>query len=172
MRGEEKTITGDMPPRARGIRARWWPTAVRALFARWRAAHVHAFTPPRADDPLALRLTLIGLVIALQNLLELPREVFTAVLGPNLTSLLLVVALAGSLVLLLAGLAKHPPEWRWLRLRPVQAAVLFLTLVAALLGLRAAGIAVAAGFQPPDYPNDGTTLDHYAAQDTSAIRRG
>src|SRR5262249_44168173 len=119
----------------------------------------------RADDPLALRLTLLGIIVALHNILELPRELLNGVFGARLTSLLIVAVLAGSLVLLLIALGERPPAWRWLRARPVQGGVLAITLVAALLGLRAVGAATVAGFQSPVYPNDGTTLDHYAAQE-------
>ena len=118
-----------------------------------------------ADSALAVRLTLLALVIALQNLLELPRELFTAVLGSQLTSLLIVVILAGSLLLLLRALAAEPPSWKWLRSRRVQTALLAVTLAAALLGIKTTGSILVAGFQSPYYPNDGTTLDHYAAQE-------
>jgi len=130
-----------------------------------RSWRVPALTLPRPDEPLALRLTLLGIVIALHNVLELPRELLNGIFGARLTSLLIVAALATSLVLLLLALAEHPPAWRWLRARPVQVGVLTLTLVAALLGLRTMGTAIVSGFQPPVYPNDGTTLDHYAAQE-------
>jgi hypothetical protein len=153
MRSEETTITT-----AAWLRA--W-----RMRARGRSWSFPALTPPRADEPLALRLTLLGIVVALQNILELPRELLTGVFGAKLTSLLIVAALGTSLVLLLSALAKQPPAWRWLRLRPVQVAILAFTLGAALLGLRAAATAVVAGFAPPDYPNDGTTLDHYAAEE-------
>ncbi len=150
---QETTITKATLPRAGRVRARG---------SSW---HVPPLTLPRADEPLALRLTLLGVVIALHNVLELPRELLTGVFGARLTSLLIVAAVASSLVLLLVALAERPPTWRWLRARPVQVGVLALTLVAALLGLRAVGTALVAGFQPPIYPNDGTTLDHYAAQE-------
>jgi hypothetical protein len=79
---------------------------------------------------------------------------------------LIFLALGGSLALLLCALAKRPPDWAWLRSRWIQCAVLAVTLGAALLGLRTLGSIAVAGFlSPPSYPNDGTTLDHYAAQE-------
>lgn len=117
------------------------------------------------DDRLAARLTLLGVVVALQNLLELPRELFTAALGPIPTSLLMFLALGGSLALLLRGLAKEPPRWRWLRSPGVRVVVLTVSLVAALFGLKTFGSIATSAWHAPDYPNDGTTLDHYAAQE-------
>ncbi|HEX6820134.1 MAG TPA: hypothetical protein VF120_17290 [Ktedonobacterales bacterium] len=145
------------------------PAFVRSLQARIPAriqrmrGALSSWRPPAPESTLAVRLTLVGLVIALQNLLELPRELFTAFLGLQLTSLLVVMVLAASLVLLLRALALEPPSWAWLRSRRVQTAVLVVTLAAALLGVKTAGSILVSGFRAPYYPNDGTTLDHYAA---------
>jgi hypothetical protein len=112
----------------------------------------------------AARLTLLGLVVALQNLIELPRPLFRDHLGRPLTGLLIVLATGGSLALLLLALRTPLPRWCWPRARWVQIGVLALTLAAIPTGVRQVGVMLAAGFQPPSYPNDGTTLDHYAAQ--------
>jgi hypothetical protein len=131
-------------------------TARRFRLPRWVA---------RPDGDTAVRLTLVGAAIALQNLLELPREPITQALGPRLTGVLVVGALAGSLVLLLAAVAVRVPAWRWPRLRWVQALVLAATLCAAVVGVRQVVGILAASVGPPQYANDGTTLDHYAAQE-------
>ena len=119
---------------------------------------------PRAD--IAQRLTLLGLAIALQNLLEAPRRMLLGVFGERLTGLVIVGALrsvalpdfprdpAGGAEMALAG---EPVASRWL--------CLSLTLVAALFGLKSLASIAVAGFNAPYYPNDGTTLDHYAAQE-------
>ncbi len=119
-------------------------------------------TLPRGD--VAARLTLIGVVIALHNLLETPRDPLTQTIGAPLTGALAFVALTASLGLLLLALAERPPQWRWLRSRRAQTVVLALTLAAALVGVKQLGAMAVASFQPPFYPNDGATLDQYAAQ--------
>src|SRR5258708_31477712 len=111
----------------------------------------------------AARLTLLGLVVALQNVIELPRPLFRDHLGRPLTGLLIVLATGGSLALLLIALRTPLPRWRWPRARWVQIGVLALTLAAIPTGARQLGVMLAAGFQPPAYPHDGTPLDHYAA---------
>jgi hypothetical protein len=111
----------------------------------------------------ARRLTLLGLAVALQNVLELPRDALIHVFGAPMTSLLVMLALAASLGLILTALRPRVPTWSLLRARPVQALVLLATLAAVPLGLRQLGAATVAGFQAPSYPNDGTTLDHEAA---------
>ncbi|HEY7849508.1 MAG TPA: glycosyltransferase 87 family protein [Ktedonobacterales bacterium] len=113
---------------------------------------------------VAARLTLLGVVIALHNLLELPRDPLSQAIGAPLTGLLAFLALAVSLALLLLALGEHAPRWRWLRSRRAQAIILALTLGAALIGVKQLGTMAIASFQPPFYPNDGATLDHYAAQ--------
>jgi hypothetical protein len=117
---------------------------------------------PRGEA--AVRLTLLGLVVSIQNAFELPRAPLRAALGTPLTGVVVVVALGGSLALLLAALRPNLPAWRWPRDRRVQAAVLALVLLATPIGIGQSAKLLAAGFQPPLYPNDGTTLDHYAAQ--------
>lgn len=108
---------------------------------------------------------LIALVIALHNLLEAPRDAVTRALGAAATGALAFVTLSLSLWLLLLALWERPPQWRWLRSRWALALALALTLGAGLIGLRQVGVMVAATVQsPPYYPNDGATLDQYAAQ--------
>ncbi|HEY7849779.1 MAG TPA: hypothetical protein VIC27_06915, partial [Ktedonobacterales bacterium] len=113
---------------------------------------------------VAARLTLLGVVIALHNLLELPRDPLSQAIGAPLTGLLAFLALAVSLALLLLALGERAPRWRWLRSRRAQAVILALTLGAALIGVKQLGTMAVASFQPPFYPNDGATLDQYAAQ--------
>jgi hypothetical protein len=117
---------------------------------------------PKGDT--AARLTLLGLVIVLQNLLELPRPAYQTAPRMQLLGLGVVLALGGSLALLLIALRPQMPSWRWLRSRYVQALVLLLILAAIPTGLMQVGNMVASPFRPAFYPNDGTTLDHYAAQ--------
>ena len=112
----------------------------------------------------AARLTLVALALVLQNLLELPRTVFSNVIGAALTGVLVVLLLAASLVLLLAAVGKHPPNWRWPYRRGVQIAALCLTLAVVPLGVAQCVKIGVASFTAPQYSNDGTTLDHYAAQ--------
>lgn len=119
-------------------------------------------TLPQGD--IAARLALVGVVIVLHNLLELPRDPLTAAIGAPLTGMLAFVALSASLGLLLWALTERPPAWRWLRSRRAQAVILALTLAAALVGVKQLGAMAVASFQPPFYPNDGATLDQYAAQ--------
>src|SRR5574338_750 len=69
------------------------------------------FVVPR--PAMAARLTLVALALVLQNLLELPRTVFSNVIGVALTGVFVVLVLAGSLALLLAAVARQPPRWRW-----------------------------------------------------------
>jgi len=143
------------------------PQILRAT--RASRTQLRRWLPLPAGEPAA-RLTLLGLVIFLQNALEFPRSGVTQALGQPLSNVLVVLALAGSLALLLAALRERVPTWRWLRSRRVQAAVLAVTLLACLPGIHQVGTALTAGFRPPDYPNDGTTLDHYAAQQVLAAR--
>lgn len=116
------------------------------------------------EGTTAARLTLIGVVLALQNFLEFPRNGLNARIGLVAGSLLAIVALAGSLALLLVALREKLPPWRWMRSRRVQVVVLVATLAACPTGLHQLGAIAVAGFQQPQYSNDGTTLDHYAAQ--------
>jgi hypothetical protein len=111
------------------------------------------------------RLTLVALALALQNLLELPRESITQALGLRVTGILVVTALASSLVLLLAAVGVRAPSWRWPRLHWVQAAALIVTLGAAVVGVKQVGAIAVASVSAPQYANDGTTLDHYAAKE-------
>ena len=113
---------------------------------------------------VAARLTLLGVVIVLHNLLEAPRDPLTQAIGAPLTGLLAFLALTLSLGLLLLALGERAPQWRWLRSRRAQTVILALTLGAALIGVKQLGTMVVASFQPPYYPNDGATLDQYAAQ--------
>ncbi len=112
----------------------------------------------------AARLTLVALALVLQNLLELPRTVFSNVIGVALTGVFVVLVLAGSLVLLLAAVARQPPRWRWPYRRGVQIAALCLTLAVVPLGAAQCVKIGVASVSAPQYSNDGTTLDHYAAQ--------
>jgi hypothetical protein len=112
----------------------------------------------------AARLTLVAVALLLQNLLELPREIFNIALGPAFTGLLVFFALGASLVLLLAAVGGTPPRWRWPYRREAQIAVLCLTLLVVPLGVIQCGKIAVASFSAPQYANDGTTLDHYAAQ--------
>ncbi len=130
-------------------------TAATAGWRRW-------LQPPSGEA--AARLTLLAFVIALQNVIELPRPLFRDHLGKPLTGLLIVAATGGSLALLLVALRTPLPSWRWPRMRWVQIAALVLTLAALPTGVGQMAKMLAAGFQAPSYPNDGTTLDHYAAQ--------
>ena len=113
---------------------------------------------------MAARLTLVALALVLQNLLELPRTVFSNVIGVALTGVFVVLVLAGSLALLLAAVARQPPRWRWPYRRGVQIAALCLTLAVVPLGVAQCVKIGVASFSAPQYSNDGTTLDHYAAQ--------
>ena len=112
----------------------------------------------------AARLTLLGLAIIFQDLLELPRPSYTSAPGKQLLGIGVFLALAGSLTLLLAALRTRVPAWRWLWSRKVQAIVLLLVLAACPTGLIQLGKMATTAFAPAFYPNDGTTLDHYAAQ--------
>lgn len=112
----------------------------------------------------AARLTLVALALVLQNLLELPRTIFSNVIGVALTGVLVVVLLAASLALLLAAVGARPPRWRWPYRRGVQILALCLTLAVVPLGVAQCVKIGVASFSAPQYSNDGTTLDHYAAQ--------
>ena len=120
------------------------------------------FAVPRGET--AARLTLLGLVIVLQDLLELPRPAFPSAPGKQLLGIGVFLTLAVSLALLLVATRPQLPAWRALRSRRVQAVVLLLTLAACPTGLMQIGRMATVAFAPPFYPNDGTTLDHYAAQ--------
>ena len=104
----------------------------------------------------------------LQNLLEFPRKGIRETLGKPLTSLLVFLILGGSLVLLFIALRPRLPSsaksWRWLHSRRFHALVLLAVAASAIIGVRQVGVMSVAGFRPPQYPNDGTTLDHAAAQ--------
>ncbi len=117
---------------------------------------------PQGDT--AARLTLLGLVIGLQNLLELPRPSYHAAPWEQLLGIGVFLALGGSLVLLVVALRAQIPRWRWLYSRRVQALVLLVVLAACPTGMLQVGKMATSAFAPPFYPNDGTTLDHYAAQ--------
>lgn len=127
-------------------------------FTRWAQRWI---VVPRPS--FAARLTLVALALALQNLLELPRELLSNVLGVPLTGLLVLVVLAASLVLLLDAV-QVSPRWRWAYRRDAQILALCLTLVVVPLGVFQTAKIVVASFSAPQYANDGTTLDHYAAQ--------
>ena len=128
--------------------------AVRRRLPAWLVA-------PRGDT--AVRLLLIGVALAFQNYLEFPRNGLNAWLGKPLASIFAFLALSGSLVFLILALKDRVPRWRWLRSRRTQVAVLVVTLAACPTGLHQLGVIATAGFQAPQYSNDGTTLDHYAA---------
>ncbi|HKS69485.1 MAG TPA: hypothetical protein VJQ45_03630, partial [Ktedonobacterales bacterium] len=119
-------------------------------------------TLPRGEP--AARLTLLGVVVAIQNFFELPRGPLRNAIGTPLTGIVVVAALAAMLALTLTALRPKLPAWRWPRSRIVQVVVLALTLLALPIGIGQNVKLLAAGFQAPMYPNDGTTLDHYAAQ--------
>ncbi len=128
-----------------------------------------AQTTPRAwlavpTGERAARLTLVGLVIALHNALELPRDAITATLGRPLTGLIVFVILSAAIGLLLVALRPQPGAWRWLHARPLQIVILLLTLGAGVVGVRQIVVAFAGAGATPTYSNDGTTLDQYAAQ--------
>lgn len=127
--------------------------------ARWARQWI---VVPRPTS--AARLTLVALALALQNLLELPRDPVTHALGATLTGVLVFLLLAASLVLLLAAVGVNPPRWRWPYRRNIQIAALCLTLLVVPLGIFQSAKVVVASFSAPQYANDGTTLDHYAAQ--------
>lgn len=112
----------------------------------------------------AARLTLVGLVIALHNALELPRDAITAALGKPITGLIVFVILSVAIGLLLVALRPQPIIWRWLYARPTQIVILLLTLGAGVVGVRQIVVAFAGAGATPIYSNDGTTLDQYAAQ--------
>lgn len=128
-------------------------------FGRWTRRWIAIPQPTNAA-----RLTLIALALALQNLLELPREPITRLLGAGLTGILVVIVLGVSLVFLLVSVAPKAPGWRWPYRRRFQALALVVTLVVVPLGIVQSAKIVAASFSAPRYSNDGTTLDHYAAQ--------
>ncbi|HET9981696.1 MAG TPA: glycosyltransferase 87 family protein [Ktedonobacterales bacterium] len=128
-------------------------------FLRWAR---HWIVVPRAGT--TARLTLVALALVLQNLLELPRTVFSTAIGLTLTSILVVALLAVSIVLLLAAVGSQPPRWRWPYRRGVQILALCLTLAVVPLGIAQCVKIGVASFSAPQYSNDGTTLDHYAAQ--------
>jgi Glycosyltransferase family 87 len=130
--------------------------AERQDLAQRRAVHLGpiAIPVPRAD--IAQRLTLLGLAIALQNLLEAPRSMLLGVFGERLTGLVIVGALGLSLYLISRAILPEAPRWRWLARPRVPVAV---------FGLKSLASIAVAGFNAPYYPNDGTTLDHYAAQE-------
>lgn len=137
------------------------PTAATepGAFARWARQWI---VVPRQTT--AARLTLVALALALQNLLELPRDPVTHALGATLTGILVVLTLAASLVLLLAAVGVKPTRWRWPYRRQAQIAALCLTLLVVPLGIFQSAKVVVASFSAPQYANDGTTLDHYAAR--------
>lgn len=141
-------------PAARTKRIPATPAAQRAPRA-W-------LTIPTGD--WAARLTLVGLVIALHNALELPRDAISATLGKPLTGLIVFVILSVAIGLLLVALRPQPIGWRWLHARPLQVAILLLTLGAGVVGVRQIIVAFAGAGVTPIYSNDGTTLDQYAAQ--------
>ncbi len=103
----------------------------------------------------------------MQDLLEFPRKGIRDTLGNPLTGLLVFVVLGGSLALLFVALRPRLPSttaWRWLRSRRLQALVLVALIAPAIIGVRQIGVMSVAGFLSPQYPNDGTTLDHEAAR--------
>lgn len=128
------------------------------VLVRWARRRV---VMPRSSS--AARLTLVALAIALQNLLELPRELLSNRLGTAVTGVLVFVVLASSLVLLMAAVTSSPPRWRWPYRRWTQILALCLTLLVVPLGITQSAKIVIASFSAPQYSNDGTTLDHYAA---------
>lgn len=112
----------------------------------------------------AARLTLIALALFLQNLLELPRELLIRFLSATATGVMVFVMLAASLVLLIAAVGAAPPRWHWPYRRATQRLALCLTLLVVPLGIAQTAKVVGTSFSAPQYSNDGTTLDHYAAQ--------
>src|SRR5579875_1414251 len=122
-------LTAPEVPRARALRVSWPARLV----------------PPTGED--ATRLTLFALVIALQNVIELPRPLIRDRLGRPLTGLLITLVLAASLALLIVSLRTKLPRWRWPRSRAVQIAVLVLTLAAVPTGLGQTAQMLAAGFR-------------------------
>jgi uncharacterized membrane protein len=112
---------------------------------------------------LRRRVTLVALAIFLQTLLELPRDPIRAALGQTPTGLLVMAALAGSLVLLVAAVVL--PEHEAARPAPRLATLaLALCLIAGVIGVKQVATILIASVTPTTYYNDGTTLDHYAAE--------
>ncbi|HEX9069518.1 MAG TPA: hypothetical protein VF807_12175 [Ktedonobacterales bacterium] len=134
--------------------------------AYWLRTPWLSMRAPRGD--LAVRLTLAALAIVLMNLIEVPHEVYWAVLGTRLTSAGIVLLVAGSLAALFGAVALRVPAWRWLRSLRLQQVVLVSLLICALFDIQFIMPLAKAPFTAPDYPNDGTTLDHYAAQEVIA----
>ncbi len=109
------------------------------------------------------RLTLVALAVLLQTVLEAPRQAIVAAIGPAPTALLIMASLAGSLALLVAAIVtEDQPE------KPQHArlaiAALVLCVAVGVVGARQVGAMLVASVTHTTYFNDGTTIDHYAAQ--------
>jgi hypothetical protein len=124
----------------------------------WRAALERAFYAIDAD--IRRRLSLIGLAIVLQGLVDSPRDALRAAVGPKLGLAVMAALLASIILLFIAALAPAHKPARWLT--PL---ALGACLLAALIGARQMVVMGVASVTPTIYVNDGTTLDHQAALD-------
>jgi len=131
------------------------------LFARKPTAWFAAFA---IGGDAQRRITYIALAVLLQSIIEMPREIIASVFGPTTTGVIIVL-LAISLGLLIYAVVapKSTPtlssrEQRWTRM------VLYALLgIGLTFGTYQVATMVGASFSHQSYPNDGTTLDHYAA---------
>jgi uncharacterized membrane protein len=113
------------------------------------------------------RITLIGLAIAMQGIIELPREILSLITG-EFVGVIDIVILAASLGILGYAVIAPPSALASNKLVLTQngwrKAVLICTLgIALTVGARQIIIMAHDSFALSSYPNDGTTIDHYAA---------
>lgn len=131
----------------------------RFKFAIWQARFQRAFW--HGDLRTRWRISLIGLAIVLQTLLDLPRDAIHAALGPGIGLITMAVLLA-SIVLLFRAQLPSPLTLP----RPlVMQIALALCLIAGIIGARQVILLEFESITPVAYTNDGTTLDQQAAAD-------
>ncbi len=142
----EKGIIGELPATPRGGIL----TALRAWVSR-------AFLA--LDATLLWRCMMMAIAILLQTTLDLPRDSVTAVVGPSVGLLVMLVMLASAA----CSIAAIVVPGRVRVSRRSSGVVLGLCLLAGVLGAHHAVVLVGETVTPATYANDGTTIDHYAA---------
>jgi uncharacterized membrane protein len=117
-----------------------------------------------ASKHLPLRLLLLGFAIGVQGYQEIPSEWVRAALGLSGASALSFLVMSLSLACICLAVSPYLPGWLsgkvgW----SLGWVALIVCLILGVLGLRQVGLMAVESFQAPFYPNDGTLLDHNAA---------
>ena len=122
-------------------------------------------TPEPLLNHLPLRLLLLGFAVLLQSYLEIPTQLVRGIVGISGAAILSFLVMGASLACICLAVSPRLPGWLGGRIgRALSRTALIGCLALAPVGLVQVGVIVARSFQAPLYPNDGTLLDHNAAE--------